>query len=43
MKQRRQRLNYRQRLAIARKKEIASRKWYQLAREMRHLIEKRNS
>lgn len=36
-------LTYRQRLAIARKKEIASRKWYQLALELRHLIEKRNS
>lgn len=32
-------LNYRQRLAIARKKEIESRKWYQLYREFIDLLE----
>ena len=42
MKQKRK-LNYRQRLAIARKNEIASRKWYQLAKELRTLLLKPNS
>ena len=37
------RKSYRYRLATQRKKEIASRKWYQLAREMRQLILKPNS
>lgn len=36
-------LTYRQRLAIARKKDIASRKWYQLAKELRNLLLKPNS
>lgn len=40
---RKKKLTYRQRLAIARKKEITSRKFYQLALEMRQLILKPNS
>ena len=34
-----QKLNYRQRLAIARKRDIESRKWYQLYREFIDLLE----
>ena len=44
MKQKRKRLSYRQRKpAIDRKKEIANRKWYQLAKELRNLLLKPNS
>ena len=39
----RKRLTYRQRLAIDRKKEMAGRKWYQLAKELRNLLAKPNS
>lgn len=43
MYKKKKRLNYRQRLAIERKKEIATRKWYQLALELRNLLLKPNS